>query len=291
MGQGDYHRAIDGFRHTVAALDGVQRHERLGQSFLPVVISRAYLVACHAELGTFAEGRALGDEALRIAEAVDHPASVMIASWGIGLTTLRQGDVARALPRLERAVGICQEVGLPFWFPWMASALGAAYTLGGRVVDAVLLLTQALAQAMATERVVPQVSCRLFLGEAQVLAGHLEEAHTLTEYTLALARERQERGHQAYALRLLGDIATHRTPPDVDQAATHYQQALALAAELGMRPLQAHCHRSLGMLYATAGQHEQARAELSTAIALYRTMEMTFWLPETEAALAQVDAQ
>ena len=57
-----------------------------------------------------------------------------------------------------------------------------------------------------------------------------------------------------------------------------------------MRPLQAHCHRGLGMLYAATGQREQARAELSTAIEMYRAMEMTFWLPETEAALAQVDA-
>ena len=57
-----------------------------------------------------------------------------------------------------------------------------------------------------------------------------------------------------------------------------------------MRPLQAHCHRGLGMLYATTGQQEQARAALSTAIEMYRDMAMTFWLPETEAALAQVDA-
>ena len=42
------------------------------------------------------------------------------------------------------------------------------------------------------------------------------------------------------------------------------------------------------MLYATTGQQEQARVELSTAMNLYRAMEMTFWLPETEAALAQV---
>jgi hypothetical protein len=53
--------------------------------------------------------------------------------------------------------------------------------------------------------------------------------------------------------------------------------------------LQAHCHRSLGMLYATTGQREQARAALATAIELYRAMEMTFWLPQTEAALAQVE--
>ena len=70
-----------------------------------------------------------------------------------------------------------------------------------------------------------------------------------------------------------------RDPPDVALAETHYQQALALANELGMRPLQAHCHLGLGTLYATTGQREQARAALATAIALYRAMEMTFWLP------------
>ena len=45
----------------------------------------------------------------------------------------------------------------------------------------------------------------------------------------------------------------------------------------------------LGTLYAATGQREQARTALATAIALYRTMEMAFWLPQTEAALAQVE--
>jgi hypothetical protein len=55
-----------------------------------------------------------------------------------------------------------------------------------------------------------------------------------------------------------------------------------------MRPLQAHCHCGLGTLYAAIGQRAQARAELTTAIALYRAMDMTFWLPQAEAALVQV---
>ena len=58
-----------------------------------------------------------------------------------------------------------------------------------------------------------------------------------------------------------------------------------------MRPLQAHCHRSLGPPYAMTDQVEQARAALSTAVDLYQAMEMTFWLPETEAALAQVEGR
>jgi tetratricopeptide (TPR) repeat protein len=106
-----------------------------------------------------------------------------------------------------------------------------------------------------------------------------------------LAREHRERGNQAYALRLLGDIAAHRAPSDVEPAADYYHQALALAEELGMRPLQAHCHRSLGTLYAATGQREQARTELATAIEMYRAMDMTFWLPQTEAVLAQVEGR
>jgi hypothetical protein len=80
-------------------------------------------------------------------------------------------------------------------------------------------------------------------------------------------------------------------PPDVAQAEAHYQQALALATERGMRPLQAHCHRGLGTLYAVTGQREQARTALSTAIEMYTSMEMMFWLPQTAAALAQVEGR
>ena len=82
----------------------------------------------------------------------------------------------------------------------------------------------------------------------------------------------------------------HATPSDAAQAEASYQQALALAEALGMRPLQAHCHRGLGTLYAKTGQREQARTEFASAIALYQTMAMTFWLPEAEAVLMQVDA-
>src|SRR4029453_10420856 len=262
-----------------------------GQVFLPAVVVCSHLAWCHAELGTFAEGKAVGDEGLRIAEAVEHPGRLMTAYWGIGLLALRQGDLHRAFPRLERAVGICQEVGLPAFFPRVAATLGAAYTLGGRVADAVPLLTQAMEQATAAAMVVFQVVCRLPLGEAQLLAGCLEEAYTLADGALAHAHAHQERGHQAYALRLLGEIAAHREPPDVAQAEAHYQQALTLAEELGMRPLQAHCHRGLGTLYAQLGQRERASAELSAAIATFQAMDMTFWLPQTEAALAQVEGK
>jgi tetratricopeptide (TPR) repeat protein len=126
-----------------------------------------------------------------------------------------------------------------------------------------------------------------YASEVYLLAGRLEEAHALALRALEDQQKHQERGLQVHTLWLLGEIAARRDPPDVDQAETYYQQALTLANELGMRPLQAHCHRGLVTLYRQTGQLEPARAELSTAIEMYRDMEMTFWLPETEAALAE----
>jgi len=286
--QGNYRRAIDCLRQTVASLDEARRREGFGDIIPPAVSSRARLAICHAELGTFAEGMVLGEEGLRIAEAMAHPGSLMFASYGVGLLALRQGDLSRAFPLLERAVGLCQDADLPVYFPWMAAALGAVYTLSGRVADAVLLLTQAMEQTTAMDNVVAQALCRLSLGEAQLLAGRLEEAHALAERALALAQAHQECGHRAYALRLLGEVAAHRDPIEVEQAEAFYRQALALADELGMRPLLAHCHYGLGILYTQVGCPEQARAELSVAIELYRTMEMMFWLERAEAVLTDI---
>src|SRR5262249_4772927 len=244
----DYRRAIDCYGKTVASLDGERARERFGDLISPAIASRARLAMCHAELGTFAEGKPFGEEGLRIAETVHHPGSIMFAYWGIGLLSLRQGDLPRALPLLERAIGLDQDANLQGFFACIAASLGEVYTLSGRADTAVLLLTQVMEQTTAMATGMYQMLLRLPLGEAQLLAGRLEEAHALAEDALAHARAHQERGHQAYALRLLGDIAMHRNPAESALAEAHYRQALTLAEELGMRPLQAHCHRGLGTL-------------------------------------------
>ena len=108
------------------------------------------------------------------------------------------------------------------------------------------------------------------------------------ERALSLARTHQERGSEAWTLRRLGDLAAQAPAVQGTAVASYYAQALALAEELGMRPLQAHCHRGLGTLYARTRSAGSRRTPPATAIDLYRDMEMTFWLPQAEAALAQV---
>jgi class 3 adenylate cyclase/tetratricopeptide (TPR) repeat protein len=284
---GDYRRAVECLAWNVASLDGDLLRERFGMTGLPSVLSRAYLSWSLAELGMFAEATARGEEGVRIAEAADHPFSLIWAYAGIGKLYLDQGDVRRGIPVLEHGLKLCQTWDIPTLFPQVTRALGTAYALSGRVLEALPLLEQAASQGRRGGHALYFVH----LSKAYLLAGRIEDALEPAQHALSLAEEYKQRGYQAHALHLFGEIAMHHKLPEVEQAKAHYRQALALADNLSMRPLQAHCHHGLGTLYLKIGRMEPARAELSTAIALYRVMDMTFWLPQAEATLAQVEGR
>jgi hypothetical protein len=126
------------------------------------------------------------------------------------------------------------------------------------------------------------------LGEAYLLAGRLADAIQRAERALVLSRDCKERGDQAWALRLLGAIATHGHPPSVTLADTHYRQALTWAKALGYARSRPIAMPASVPCIPTTGHWERDHTELSTVIALYRAMAMTFWLPRTEAVLVQV---
>jgi tetratricopeptide (TPR) repeat protein len=285
---GDFRQALDVSRRAMALLTGERRYARFGQITPPAVVSRFHVAWCLTELGGFAEGSSAAEEAVLLAEAIEQPYSIASALIFVGLVSRRQGDIHTAIPMLERGLALCQSASIPLHFPLTASLLGAAYALAGRAAEALPLLGQMLERIATGSRMTFPALVLTELSEALLLVGRVDEASTLAGQLLDLSRTHTGRGYQAHACRLLGEVARRREPPDADQATAHYHQALALAEELGLRPLQAHCHLGLGTLYAKTGQQEQAHAELSAAIDLYRAMDMTFWLPQAEASLAQV---
>ena len=188
-------------------------------------------------------------------------------------------------------MSIYQNEDLPGYFPLLAAGLGTAYIWGGRVADAVPLLTQAIEQTMATEMVRYQGWCQRSLGEAWMVAGRLEEAHALAGASAGArpcARRTWPPSGRLVPPRRHCDAA--RAPGVRAAEDSLIDRPSLVAEELGMRPLQAHCHRGLGALYATIGQRERAHTRVvRAAIAMYKSMAMMFWLPHTEAALAQVE--
>jgi tetratricopeptide (TPR) repeat protein len=253
-------------------------------------VSRRWLVASLAEVGAFAEGLVRGEEAIQIAEAAEHPFSLVNAYMDLSRLAVCKGDFPRAIPLLARALELCRVWDLAQLVAGCLVTLGYALALSGRSAEGLTLLQQTVEQS-SLQRLIGRNALRAIeVSETYLSAGHLEEAAVLARRAFDLACAQQGHGEQAWALRLLGTIALHGNPPEVEPAETSFRQALALAEELGMRPLQAHCYLGLGTLYATTGQRQQACAEMSATIELYRAMDMTFWLPQAEAALAQVNA-
>jgi tetratricopeptide (TPR) repeat protein len=273
--------------HTGAHLTEVQRFaQRFGLVTSPAVWSHAQLARALAERGVFDEGDAHGQEAIRTAESLDHPFSVVVGCLGLAYLKSVRGEPSQAARLLERAVAQSREWSIPDHTAIAMAFLGHAYARSGRTEEGISLLQQALTAYESAGIGIYHTLSVGWLGEAYLLADQVEDARACADRAVMLARGRGERGYEAWALRLLGEIAAHHARPDLATAEAHYGAAMTLASELEMRPLVAHCHLGLGRLHRRTGKRQQAQEHLTTATAIYGEMGMPFWLEQAEAELS-----
>ena len=173
-----------------------------------------------------------------------------------------KGDFIHAIRLLERGFTRARDLNNPFWLGYLTWSLGQAYVRTGRVGEGLPLLQEA-AESPGLRAFHPLVCAHL--AEAYLLVDRPADAFSLAEEALALSRDQNQRGMEAWALLVLGEVASHRDPPDLGKAEDHYEQAMALANEFGMRPLVAHCHLGLGKLYRRVGKRQDAQKHLTTA--------------------------
>jgi class 3 adenylate cyclase/tetratricopeptide (TPR) repeat protein len=281
--RGDYRRAASFFQQNVDGLVGDLMMERFGLPQLPSVHSRTCLVWCLSELGEFADGIRIGDQALEIARGVDHPVTLMIAYAGLGMLWTRRGDSEQAIALLEPALELCRSWDVRLWFTRIASALGSAYGLGGRFAEALPLLRQAVGHGESIGLIGGHSHVLGCQAEALLVAGHAHEAHEVAQRAFDLSQQYKERGYQAWALRLLADAALHGRVPSIDDAVRDARHALEIADELEMRPLVARAHLVLGQSYRLAGQHTASKEHLAEATRLFHAMDMRLWAERSES--------
>jgi tetratricopeptide (TPR) repeat protein len=284
---GDFSRAAELLRRNVEAGD---RESGKLSTDMRIAASQTWLARTLSALGAFAEARRHGEEALRLATLEGRGVTPITAHGCLGLLYLAQGDLEHAIRVFDQGLALCRASGYRGgWLRLIAAGLGYASALQGRLAEGHALLEEWVREGIRTGA--PQSPQRVaWLSEVCRLTGRGEEAWQYARQALDRARQRKARGDEALALHQLGVVQAHADPHDVTQAEAHYRQALALVKELGMQPLMAHCYLSLGTLYTKIDRREQARAKLSAAFTLYRAMDMVFWLPWVEGALAQVVA-
>jgi tetratricopeptide (TPR) repeat protein len=284
---GDYRRAAELLRAAVPQPRAEERTGALGlvgswKARQPVVL--AWLARCLADSGEFDEGIAAARRAVMLAEGVDNAYILTAACIGLGYICVVKGDLAVAIPTLERAYTVASEMYLRLLRPQATRILGCAHLLAGRVENGLALVREAAGEVESRQLRMQQVTVLNVLAEACLMGDCVEEAGAAAQEALDLARERGQRGEEVAALRVLGEIAA-RDNSTADAAARHYAGAAALAEALEMRPLVAHCHLGLGKLYRRTGKREQAQEQLTTATTMYREMGMTYWLEKAEKEL------
>ena len=234
---GDYQEAEALLREAMLAAVGASARDFCGLDGLPSVMAPGHLARVLAECGRFEEGTRLGREAIRIAERLDHPYSLVMACWGLGWLHNVRGEVDAAITPLERALAVATRWECVVWFPNVWEQLGYAYARAHRIEEGLELLERAIKTYEAAGR----HPLTMHLGEAYILAGRFSGAAEHAERMLVRSRAGGERRMEALALHVLAAAQMQGDPAHVEQSRETYRQALTLAEKLSMRPLAARC--------------------------------------------------
>ena len=287
----EYERVVELATDNLAALPADSVYESFGASMPRSVFDRVWLVWSLAELGRFAEAAQCETEALRLAEATQHAYTLGVAYGAAGRLHLLTGDWAKARSLIEHGMAVHRTGNIVLDLPNAVAQFAWVLAQVGEASEALTRLREGeeLLERHAARGIINRVgSAYHSMGRAGLLLGRLDEARSLGDRAVEYSPSHP--GSAAHALHLLGDIATHPDRFDADSGEAHYRQALALAEPRSMRALVAHCHLGLGNLYRRIGKWHDAQGHLTTAVTMYREMDMQFWLEQVEAAMRELAA-
>jgi class 3 adenylate cyclase/tetratricopeptide (TPR) repeat protein len=293
---GQFKPSINELQEALSLITEDQKYSFFGTTGIVSVNCKAWLIRSLAQIGDFSEARQYGEEAIQTATERDYPLSMVFAYYAVGVVALIKGEFDQAIASLERSLSICEAVEIPVQRPLVVSCLAAAYAFVGRFEETLRLLETTtdrnawLTGAESRQLPFGKAMRMVWEVEAFMLADQLSEAEALARRVLEVSEESKDRGSKAWLLCLLGDLLA-RHHPDQDHlthAEASFKEALSLAQDLGMRPVQAHCHRGLAKIHAQSINCAVARSELHTAIQLYKDMSMPFWLAKANLTLAEL---
>ncbi len=246
--RGDFHGAVARLSAPIAEFEDELVREGFVLPGLHSVFYAIWLAWALIELGEVEEAERCANAALRRAEETGNPADLGYGCLGLGKVHLRIGRIEDAKRVLERGLALCRSRDVNVLVPPMAATLGLAYAASGRIDEGLTLLEGSVGQAAAMQLRAADAARVNRLAEGYLLAGRLDQAQAVASQALELARCREQRGMEAQAERLLGDVAMARPEPRLEEAAAHYRAANAIARSLGMRLLEAELERSLALV-------------------------------------------
>ena len=281
--RGDYERAVELATKNLAALPAKWINEHFGMAVPVSIFDRAWLIMSLGELGRFAEAAKYEAEAIKIAEETEYAFTIGWAHFAASIPHLIKGDWEKARTLVERWITTLRTGNVAIHLPWAVAASAWVLAQTGEASKALDRISEAeqLLEGQAARGIVGHRGWGYHaLGRACLLLGKLDMAQRMAER--ALGASQNQPGFAAYALHLIGEIASEPDRLDLENATSHFRQAQALAQTHGMRPLIAHCHFGFGKLYRRTGKMKEAGENIVAATAMYSELGMSFWLEQVK---------
>ncbi len=272
---GDYPKQIEIHQKVRKKLIGEDAFKQHGLASLPGALSRSMIVLGLAELGNFDEIEKIGSEALEIAEQVRNALTLTFVYNFLAMAYLRLGKFEPALPLLEKGHELCRFSELQSMYSYTVGNLGYAYLLAKEPRRALTVLEEGAKDENLKVSFWPTPPLTV-LADAYRVAGEISLATETVSRALKLSDKREERGFEAWAMLVMAGINDAAERPE--EAKQWYRRTLKQASDLSMRPLVAHCHKGLSNCYLCLGNEKEAQLENKTALEIYRSLGMTYWL-------------
>jgi class 3 adenylate cyclase/tetratricopeptide (TPR) repeat protein len=242
---GDYVDAAEALAASCRMLEGELRFERIGTAGTTSVIGGGYLVFTLCELGRFDEAERLLADLVTLAAETRDIYSIASAQLTRSIVAIARGDAATAVPLLETLLTHAKAGGALAVSLFIQSMLGRAKFISGDAAGAIPLL-------LGKKEDVPEVRAqahgltKVWLAEALVALGRLDEADGTLDVIRREAERRREGGVLAYYLAAKGKVALARGRRE--EAATWFRRGLERAEKLSMQPLGAACKATLAAI-------------------------------------------
>jgi class 3 adenylate cyclase/tetratricopeptide (TPR) repeat protein len=272
---GDYPKQIEIHQKVRKRLIGEDAFEQHGLASLPGAFSRSMLVLGMAELGNFDKIDEIGQEALEIAKRVRNALTLTFVYNFLAMAYLRLGKLELALPLLEKGHELCRFSEVQSMYSYTVGSLGYAYLLANEPRRALTVLEEGAKDHKLQASFWP-THLLTVLADAYRATGEISLATETVSRALKLSDKREERGFEAWAMLVMAGI--NDAAERLEEAKQWYRRALQQASNLSMRPLVAHCHKGLASSYLRLGNEKEAQLENKTALDIYRSLGMTYWL-------------
>lgn len=284
--RGEYESVVELATGNLKALPAKWIYEHLGASAPSSVYDRSWLIQSLAQIGRFTDAMTYEADVLRIAEPTRHPFTIGQAHRAGVTRCLLMGDWARAHALCEQWVSGVRAGNVVIQIPWAISSSAWILAQIGEVSSALDRLREGeqLLERQIERKLVATAGWDYHsLGRACLLLGRLDDAQRLGDH--AVDWSSHQLGYAAHGFHLLGDVAAHPDRFDAEAGEAQYRKALSLAEMRGMRPLIAHCRLGIGKIYRRTGKHQEAGELLTSASAMYREMNVSFWASHAEAEM------